>query len=281
MGRFCDSLARLRRESGFPTPYAFYHRNGGKRAFPFTFAYYLKIERGQSLPRPEWLPVLLTLLRIPPTERLYRRFVTDYLRDLFKTEEAYSSVIGPLLREEEGPAPKDQAAKRLLSEKAYHVTPEQFRALLHDPATYWSFECLVNDRGTLTPEQIAEATGQPLAKIHKGLERLAGKKLAKKTAKGRWTSPLNKLFYVFPRSYQGFEKDRAKLWTYEDAVSRERGAEVFNGGILMRAEEADMRRSAKTLSDAVETASSFSVEEEGEDTGLYLVQTRVRRLFPF
>src|SRR5579885_2903577 len=97
MGLFARSLERLRLEAGFPTPYAFYHRNGGRRVFPFTFAYYLKLERGRHLPRPEWLPVLLSLLRLPPSEELYGRFVTDYLRDHFGSEENYRSLVEPLL----------------------------------------------------------------------------------------------------------------------------------------------------------------------------------------
>ncbi len=282
MGLFSKSLARIRSESGFATPYAFYHRNGGRHAFPFTFAYYLKIERGDSLPRPDWLPAILSLLRIPPTEALYRKFITDYLRDSFGKEETYQALIAPLLcqhvKEED---PGKQATKRLMTEKAYHVTPAQFKAILRDAATYWSFECLVNEHGTLSEEDLIDTIKEPKAKIKAGLTRLIKHKLVRKTAKGRYSSPLSDKFYVFPRTYKGFDIDRAKLWALENAIEKRQGAELFNGGILMRAEEGAVRLAMRGLSDAIESAGAHSVTQKGEGTALFLLQARVRKLLPF
>lgn len=281
MTRFGAALARLRREAGFHTPYAFYHKNGGRRAFPFTFPYYLKIERGDSLPRPEWLPPLLALLRIPPTRELWRRFVVDYLKDLMGGEETFSALVAPLLAPAEPGRPGKQAAKRLLSEQAVHITPKQFSALVADAATYWCFECLVNDLGSHTPEELATVLELPESAARTGLEALVEQKLARRTAKGRYWSELARKFYVFPRAYEGFEKDRARLWDYEDKMARRKGAELFNGGILLRAEEGAVRRAMQGLSDAMEEASAYSVNEKGEGTALFLLQTRVRRLLQF
>ncbi len=93
---------RVRTEAGFTTAYAFYHKNGGRRVFPCTFSYYLRIENGKALPRPEWLPMFLTLLRIPPTDALWRQIIVDYLRDHFVSEDAFQSAVAPLLRPAEG-----------------------------------------------------------------------------------------------------------------------------------------------------------------------------------
>ena len=186
MRPFAKTLERLRREAGFPTPYAFYRRNGGRHVFPFTFAYYLKLERGKHLPRPEWLPVLLSLLRIPPSDELYRRFVTDYLRDHFGSDEAYRSLVAPLLAPAAPRGPGQQTVKRLLSEQAYHLTPAQYKAVVGDEATYWAFECLVNDRGAFSAEDLAAVTGLPKAALAAGLKRLAAHKLAKRAAGGKY-----------------------------------------------------------------------------------------------
>lgn len=281
MKRFARALARIRKESGFATPYAFYHKNGGRHAFPFTFAYYLKIERGEALPRPEWLPVLLSLLRIPPTEALHRQFVIDFLKDLMGKDETYEALVAPLLRAAPRTQPERQVTKRLLSEQAYHVTPKQFKAVISNAATYWSFECLVNDRAGLSAAQISATTGFAAAAVTRGLKTLVKQKLARRLAKGRCRSPLAEKFYVFPRAYSGFAKDRDKIWKYEDEMTKKRGGEIFSGGILLRAEEGAIRSVMGGFTDAMETASAFSVNEKGEGTGLFLLQTHVRRMMSF
>jgi hypothetical protein len=281
MKNFAQALAKLRRESGFSTPYAFYHKNGGKHAFPFTFAYYLKIERGESLPRPQWLPALLSLLRIPPTEALYRKFVTDYFKDVCGDEDTYQALISPLLCHHIKEKPEKQAAKRLMTEKAYHISPAQFKAILTSHATCWSFECLVNDIGSFTAEELAETTELPLKEIKAGLKKLLSHKLIKKSKSGRYSSPLATKFYIYPRTYKDFEKDRARLWLLEDQMSKKLGAELFNGGILMRAEEGAVRKAMRGLSDSIEAAGAYSVDEKGEGTGLFLLQARVRKILNF
>ncbi|TPW21040.1 MAG: hypothetical protein FD126_1087 [Elusimicrobia bacterium] len=184
MGLFSKSLVRLRIESGFTAPYAFYHRNGGRRVFPFTFAYYLKLERGEHLPRPEWLPILLSLMRIPPSNELYRRFVTDYLRDHFGTEENFQSLVGPLLATKHERRDDQQTAKRLLSEQVYHLTPTQYKAIVSNAATYWAFECLVNDRGSFGPDDLARITGLPKAAFEAALKTLVAQKVARRVSGG-------------------------------------------------------------------------------------------------
>lgn len=281
MARFAAALKRVRTEAGFTTAYAFFHKNGGRRVFPCTFPYYLRIERGQALPRPDWLPVFMALLRIPPTDALWRQLIVDYLRDHFGSEETFQSVIAPLLRPAEGASVQQQTVRRLISERAYHLTPEQFKAAISDDAAYWSFECLVNERGALTPAELALETDESEAKIKAGLKRLAKAKLAKSVAGGRWKSPLSGMFYVFPQGYPGHEPDRLKRHGILDRMAGRKGASLFHAGVVMRADEASMRRSIGAFTDAMEGASAYCVYEKGEGTGLYQVETRARRLLPF
>lgn len=280
MGRFASSLARVRAEAGFATPYAFYHKNGGRKVFPCTFAYYLRLERGAALPRPEWLALFLTLLRIPPADALWRQFVVDYLRDHFG-EEAYQSALAPLLRPAEAADVRQQAVRRLVSERAYHLSPAQFRVVISDEAAYWCFECLVNERGALSPDELAAISGQPAGKVKAALKRLAGAKLAKPAAGGRWKSPIAGRFYVFPPAYDGFERDRRRRLDFLNAMTERRGAQLFRAGVVLRSDEASMRRSLGAFTDAMEGASAFCVYEKGEGSALYQVETRIRRLLPF
>ena len=60
---FSQQLIKARTAAGFNTAYKFYHRNGGRRHFKFTFVHYARIERGLSLPRPS---------RRPPSSNCWR-----------------------------------------------------------------------------------------------------------------------------------------------------------------------------------------------------------------
>lgn len=281
MGLFSRSLERLRLESGFTTPYAFYHRNGGRHVFPFTFAYYLKLERGKHLPRPEWLPILLSLLRIPPSDELYRRFVTDYLRDHFGTEENYQSLVGPLLISKHEKNYGQQTTKRLLSEQAYHITPAQYKAIVGDEATYWAFECLVNDRGSFGAEDLAKITGLPKAALAAGLRKLVAHKLARRVAAGRFKSPLAGKFYMFPRTFPGLETYRKKLAKHIDGMVARRGAVTHESGVMIRAEEGAVHRSIAAMRDALEASTAYSVYDKAEGSGVFLLQIRARKALDF
>ena len=281
MALFSKSLVLLRLEAGFTTPYAFYHRNGGRHVFPFTFAYYLKLERGQHLPRPEWLPILLSLLRIPPSDALYQRFVTDYLRDHFGTEENYQSLLGPLLIPKLDKNDGQQATKRLLSEQAYHITPSQYKTIVGDAATYWAFECLVNDRGAFGSAELAEITGLPKAALEAGLKKLAAQKLARRASAGKYKSPLTGKFYMFPKTFPGIEGYRKKLAKIIAEMVARRGAITHESGVMIRAEEGSVLRSIAAMRDALEASTAYSVYEKAEGSGVFLLQIRARKAFDF
>jgi hypothetical protein len=281
MALFSKSLVLLRLEAGFTTPYAFYHRNGGRHVFPFTFAYYLKLERGQHLPRPEWLPILLSLLRIPPSDALYQRFVTDYLRDHFGTEENYQSLLGPLLIPKHEKNDRQQATKRLLSEQAYHITPTQYKALVADAATYWAFECLVNDRGVFGAADLATITGLPKAALETGLKKLVALKLARRVSAGKYKSPLAGKFYMFPRVFPGIEICRKKLAKHISEMVARRGAPTHESGVMIRAEEGSVLRSITAMRDALEASTAYSVYEKAEGSGIFYLQISARKALDF
>lgn len=281
MARFSRTLVTLRTEAGFSTPYAFYHKNGGRHVFPFTFTYYVKLEQGRHLPRAEWLPLLLSLLRIPPTDELYRRFVTDYLRDVFVTDENYASLVAPLLAAPPARNPGQQTVKRLLSEQAYHLTPAQYKALLSSAETYWTFECLVNDRGSFSAEELASITGFPAARVAASLKLLKAHRLVKAAAKGRFKSPLVGKFYVFPRQFPGIELHRRKLAGYLDAMAAKRGASIHESGVMIRAGAGDVHQAITGFRDAIEAATAYSVYEKTDDSGIFFLQIRARKFLDF
>lgn len=280
MRRFAASLARCRRQAGFPTPYAFYRRNGGRRVFPFTFPYYLKIERGQSLPRPEWVPLLIGLMRIQPTEEGHRRLTLDYLRDLCGKEEAFHALIAPLLCTHTRNGGMAETIKRLLYGEAYHLSPLELEAVASSEGAYWSFECLGNERRPLSPVELAGAAGLSVPKVREGLRVLAARRLVRRTKGGRYKSVhVGRMSYPPPQA--GDDRSKARIQRYLDAMSRRRGEGVLGRRLMFRAEESAVRRAAPGMVEAMESAAAQSVYEKGEETGLYLLECRVRRLFRF
>ena len=271
----------MRRDAGFKTAYAFYHRNGGKRTFPFTYAYYTKIERGLSLPRGEWLPLLLSMLRIRPTAESQREFVLAYLKDQFGDPAVFSSLVDPLLSPAPTTPPEKRVIKRLLSDQAYHVTPEQFKCIVASPAAYWTFNCLLNNTKALTPDELATATGFKVSEIKAAAAKLTAKKCLKKGRGGAFSCPFSGKYCLFPRDYKGYAKDLKSLEACIEGMYRTRGTEVLRSGALIRLRAAGAAATEKSLMDVLGAASADSIYEEEEGSGFFVIEARIRKVLPF
>jgi hypothetical protein len=281
MSRFSQTLTLLRREAGFPTAYAFYHRSGGRRSFPFTFAHYRQLEFGKHLPRPQWLPVLMNLLRLPPADARRRDFVMSFLRTLFVTEEYFQSLVAPLTQEPVRKGPEKNTPNSRPGERTRRLTPEQCAAVAADAASYWAFECLINDRGAWRADDLAEKIGLPEDRIEAALRSLASHKLAKKGADGGYRSALAGTLHAFPYAFPGARKERGKIARYVDEMVAHRGAVLHDSGIMLRAEEGAMRHALTTLRAALEAAATGSALEKAEGSGLVILRIRARKAFGF
>lgn len=279
--RFHQMLAALRRGAGFETPYAFYHRNGGRRAFPFTFAYYLKLEAGACLPRPQWLPRLIVLLRIPPTDEMLRRFVTSFLSDFFEADENYIRLIEPLLRPYKPSVFGCHAVKKLLSERAYHLTPFQHDVVLSSIGSYWAFECLANDKGAWSAGDLAAKTGLPRTELEAGLEILTKARLARRVGTGKYKSPLAGKYYIFPTGLPDQAERCRRRETYVAAMTRRRGAILEKSTISVRGTPAMIGRTMTALRDVMEAGAAESVFEPAASSALFQIQVRARKAFDF
>jgi len=272
----------LRTEAGFPSAYAFYHRNGGRRVFPFTYSFYLKLEKGRALPRPPWLARIVSALRLPPDDASLRALIHDYLQDLVSDRMFFDVFVRPMLRVEGAPpAPVAKAVRRLISEQAYHLTPAQFAAVASSPNTHWVFECLVNSRKPQTVERLAEVLRVTEEAVRAAIHLLDKAGLAKRIGRNRVSCPIACRFYVFPKEYPGFDEDRARLVSACESQAAKRGRDLFNAGIMIRAEEGDAKRGLEGLQRAMEAASAYSVYDDGRDSAFFLFETRVRRILPF
>lgn len=281
MEHFGKTFAALRAASGFSTAYAFYHRNGGRRVFPFTFAFYNKIERGLSLPRGAWLGLLLSMLRIPAGAADRRRLIIAYFKDCFADDDAFEALAVPWLQAAPAPATRRHAIRRLVGDQAYHVTPAQFKAILSSRAAYWCFNCLIHSHKPLSPEELGAAARLETLAARAALARLAKARVARATGKGRYLSPLARRYCVYPRGYPGYGRDIQRLRSYIAAAYRSSGRELMDKGILLRAERASIDEVMRSFEETLEAASASSVYDSSEETAFFTLETRIRRILPF
>jgi hypothetical protein len=281
MSNFAEVLRRLRQEAGFHTAYAFYHKNGGKRTFPFTYAYYAKLERGEGLPRGKWLDLLLSMLRIRPTQAAKREFILAFLSDLVGDNDAFNSLVSPLLKPSPDQPSEKKVIKRLLSGQAYHLSPKQLSATLSTSPAYWVFNCVINNARAMTEEELTAVTGFSKIEIKNAVAKLSKEKLLKKGRGGRHSSPLACRYIVYPRGYKGYESDLRKLEHHLESMGKSKGEEILKMGTLIRTRRDSVAETSRTIVDALEAVSADSVYEAEAGTGLFSVETRIRKLLSF
>lgn len=279
---FGKRLAGLRADAGFATAYQFYHRNGGRRTFPFTYVHYLRIEKGVALPRPRWLRIFLTALRLTPGAAGCRELFLAYLKDLLDTEEVCELVLAPLLcRHERAAARGAEALRWMKAEHAVHLTPEQFKFLASDEAVYWCSEIMVNDRGSWTAEEAAAALGMDVRSIRVAFAKLKSAGLARETSGRRFKARASGKFQTFPGRLPGMGPALEAVQRYWGKMYRRRGKEVLSRVELIRASESSTRDYSVSLAEALDAANLHATQAKGEDTGLFLIEARIRKLTPF
>ena len=277
MTRFGPALARLRRDAGFPTAYAFYHRTGGRRVFPFTFQYYLKIEGGRSVPRPDWVPGLIAALRVAPSDAAHRKLVTGYLKDLCGSEEAYAALIGPLA----APSPPEPESpgviRKLMYQRAYPLSLTQLEALAASEAAYWAFEYLSNTEEALTAAELAERLGLRAKPLAVALGKLVALRLVKRAAAGRFKCPLVGRRLLYPADGPATRRSRAAVRAHIEAMAKRSGGDVAWTGLIFRATESVIRAASADCVTRMEQAAAGSVYDAAEGTGIYFLDFRARR----
>lgn len=276
MGHYNRELIRLREGAGFTTAYMFYHRNGGRRAFPFTYAYYVKVEHGKSLPKPEWAAAILAGLRTRPSETDKFRLTRAYLQDLSESSVVFDSLFAPHLENTQDP-PHLEAVKSLLGASSYNLTHEQFELIVSDAETFWCFTALSSISASRTAADLAQALGLAEGAAARALVRLAKLKLVRKLGGKRYECPFDGRYCAPPADApsQGLVE---KMRTYVEERSRRRGKVLLNAGTLVRLESRAAREAVGALKETISTTSARAVRDQGEDAALFSVETVVRRV---
>lgn len=279
---FAETLVKARLAAGFKSAYQFYHHNGGRRHFPFTYVHYLRLEKGVRLPRPKWMAFLLMALRLTPGEAGSRQFFLDYLRSVLGTDEAYSMILAPLLAAAAAPPlASREAFKWMKAQHSVHLTPEQFKALVSDETTYWCSEIILNDSGSWNVDALHEVLKMEPKKIQASLEKLKDSGVVRETSPGNFRARWAGKFYTFPGKLRDMSGSLASVRSHWERMSKERGSDRAYRVELVRADEGTMRNYLSVLAETMDTANVIATHTQSETSGLFLIESKVRKLMPF
>lgn len=279
MGDFSKAFVDLRSRSGFKTGYAYYTTNGGRRAFPFTYGHYIKIERGERLPSPRELLLLFRNLRRGSSLAERQALVRAYLRDLSGDAEVYDELFAALSattsKSEHVPAFRD-----LLSRLTYHVTAAQLRVIATTPAATGCFVLLTNVPGAISIDRIAATLRLPAAACVASLRELRKAKLCRAVGKNRWEGCNSRGTYVMPEASSATALlARGHLREF----SRSGGRTLLDACTSLRLKLPDVQAAVMRLQEVVDTSTGLEQLQAapGPDTPVYLLEARVSRLFSF
>jgi hypothetical protein len=267
----------MRHEAGFRSSYAFWRDNGGKKMFPFSDAYYAKIERGSALPRPGWVPTLLASLRRPTASGSRRDLIAAFLKDAFGNDALFDETFAKWLRVEPAPPAPVRSLRRIFNFLLRNLSIEETDVLLSGPGAFWSFICLSKSREPLSLEELVGLTGLTAAQLRSGLETLRARAFAKRGGDGRWSSPLLEGFSSLSRHGRGADRPWERIRAFVERSPRP-GKELLSRFVLLRAGEPDIRRVCGVLDDAFQCAFGSVVDAPGEDTGIFYGNACLRRI---
>lgn len=166
------------------------------------------------------------------------------------------------------------------AEHSIHLTPAQFEVLAGDEAAYWCSELLLNDRGSWTAEQLAVELDMRLDAVQRGLRLLVKSGIARASA-GRFRNRHPGKLYTFPGHLEGMQDRLDAMQGHWEHMFRRKGRSVAERVDLVRVEEGELRRVLPAMTQAVDGANACATHARGDDTGLYLVELRVRRMLAF
>ena len=278
MQTFAANLIRARAAAGFDTAYKFYHRNGGRKHFAFTFVHYMRIEKGESVPKPEWLERIFLALRLLPTQAEARDLLMSYLRASLGGGRCAEYVLAPLFSGQAPAAGGPDAMTWMKANSSVHLSPEEFTAMASSEAAYWCAEALCSDGGSWAPGELAKKLSLDAKAAAKALESLKKAGLALKTAAGKYKCRHQGKFFTYPGRLEGMGPQLATINGY---LEKSGGPDFFERLELVRAEEGAMSNYRLHLAQAMDAANAYASHSAGRDTGFYLIKLRMRRLKTF
>jgi len=273
---FSGKLVQLRNQAGFKTAWSFYHSNGGRRYWPFTFVHYARMEKGTALPKPDFFPLLVKAFRYPPGHAQFRELVAIYLKEYLDGGEGADMIMDALSKAAPAPVPDPTAwNKASVSE---HITVEQFRAMTSDDITAMCHLVLLNsDTEIFMPKTLSKLLDCGEKDVSSSLEKLRAAGLADKAGKGGYKSHFSGKWLTLPNTPDVADCSRA-LNRALALLEKKRGKTIWGINTLLRAETGAMQQYCPELAQSVLKANINAVPVKSASTGLFMVKALIVRL---
>lgn len=279
MENFSENLKKARAAAGFNTAYKFYHSNGGRRHFGFTFVHYLRVEKGGSFPGPEGLERIFIALRLLPTQGEARELLVSYLRGYLGKGADY--ILNPLLSLEAQPAGGSAGPMQWMkAHNSVHLDPAEFTAMAASPVSYWCMEALCNDSGAWSPKELAAKLGFEQKKTADALESLRKAGLAVKSGAGKYRCRHQGKFFTYPGRLEGMGPALDAVKKYWAEAGKSAG-DFFERVELVRAEDGAVSNYRLQLAQAMDGANAYATHAGSATSGFFLIETRIKKLRKF
>lgn len=281
---FSRLLVRLREEGGYPSARVFYRSWGGRGFFGCTYEQYVNVERGRSAAQPALVEKLAAALRVWVYADKAREFFTTYLRATLASE----SLLELLLKSVAPPGPQlgsdssvlRQAVSHDLEGRRFPLSQAHLRAVMKNPLHFWCYQVFCLDHGAWTPEALGKLLGAGTRQVCGALEALRGAGLAVKTKEGRYEAAAKRKVFTFPRRTPYLPDQVERLCRFYDERSKSSGQLEMYQSLALRASPSVLRQYFGYLAQAVQAAGVYAKGAPEDDTGLFVVEGRVRRVLP-
>ncbi|MBI3542241.1 MAG: hypothetical protein HY075_03065 [Deltaproteobacteria bacterium] len=192
--KFAKALLARRKERGYPTAYSFYHKNGGRKTFDFSYHHYLLIEKGMRLPSQNSLKAILSALGLenvgfyPERKELLVHFVKALLNGdpifepVFKS--ARPGASDPSSESFEAELLKTTATKQVSD--VPRMNAEAAGAITGNPAAFWILNWLLQTGVPTGLQQLRVAFGYTEAEASAAVQLLLKHDLIKMRKDGTY-----------------------------------------------------------------------------------------------
>ncbi len=277
---FSDTLIRLRRSSGFPTAYRFFHDNGGDKVLGMCYRKYLMMEQGRILPLFKHLRGFLFGLRLVRGSAPARELVGAWLKAM-AGDELFEEILKPMLSDKPAVlvlSPAQKALREAIAGRKFYMTVPQLEACAASPESHLSYQLLANDSGVWTAEKLSESAGISKAAAEKIIKKFLTVKLLRRVGKG-YKCPLAGAYVEAPNHGAAPELfDRLSKRHEELAASGERL--WFRRGII-RADEDALKDFFQLMSVNLSSVTAYAVNEKTPKSALFVVEAKAVKLRNF
>lgn len=278
---FAAVLRATREAMGHPSARSFYMKAGGRRFFGATYRQYLNVESAISGPGPQLVEKVALALRLSTDRVRARAFFLAYLRSLVGSESLLDVILASLV---DAPPAEGSALRaamaRQSADREEHLTREQADLIESSLESYWSWFLVIAATAPRKPEEVAAAVGLKLPAVKAALKALVKAGLVLEGKDGRYKSAHSSKVMRFPRD-EHFNLRRQKTYAHAAKAGAGREKVLFHYFSVMRASEKELLAYAPHLYEAVDGSAVCSTNVTAPDTGITLVETTARKLFPY